>query len=37
MMSKVNRIIDVKVKIVIIRYYKQEALFKVLHLWIMKE
>jgi hypothetical protein len=37
MLSKANRIMDVKARIVIIRYYKQEALFKILYLWTIKE
>jgi hypothetical protein len=31
-LSKANRIIDTKVRTVIIGYYKQEALSKILHL-----
>jgi hypothetical protein len=32
MNTKVNRVINTKAKIVIIRYYKPEALFKILYL-----
>jgi hypothetical protein len=34
---KANRVMDVKARTIIMGYCKQEALFKILHLWTAKE